>query len=82
MNDNSFKHSQRRQGFDLVRLSHSKEAVDICSNTIRAFNREGLALYRKGRAVFFSINELEMFIKTRSATRPQSSVREEVSGDC
>lgn len=70
MNNNSFSNDQRRQGFDLVRLSRAKDAVDVCPNTIRAYAREGLSLYRKGRAVFFSINELEVFIRTRSTSRP------------
>jgi hypothetical protein len=50
-------------GFDLVRLSKSKEIVDFAPNTIRAYDKEGLALYRKGKAVFFSKAELERFLK-------------------
>jgi hypothetical protein len=52
--------------FDLVRLSKSKLAVDLCSNTIRRFAAEGLPLYRNGKAVFFSKAELESFIRARS----------------
>jgi hypothetical protein len=50
-------------GFDLVRLSKSKETVDFCSNTIRSFAKEGLPLYRKGKAVFFSKAELAHFLR-------------------
>ena len=50
-------------GFDLARLSKSKATVDVSPNTIRAYAKEGLALYRKGKAVFFSKTELEHFLK-------------------
>jgi hypothetical protein len=50
-------------GFDLVRLSKSKEVVDICYNTLREYNRAGLPFYRRGKAVFFSKSELENFIR-------------------
>ena len=50
--------------FDLCRLTKSKKIVDLAPNTIRAYSREGLALYRKGRAVFFSRAELEHHIRT------------------
>lgn len=53
--------------FDLVRLSKSKSAVDICPNTIRAYSRQGLSLYRKGKAVFFSKTELDRFIREEAA---------------
>jgi len=49
--------------FDLVRLTKAKRLVDLSPNTIRAYAREGLSLYRKGRAVFFSRAELENFIR-------------------
>jgi hypothetical protein len=55
--------------FDLVRLTKSKRVVDLSSNTIRAYAREGLGLYRKGRAVFFSRAELETFIRNSSQQR-------------
>ena len=54
--------------FDLVRLTRSKRAVDVCPNTIRAYNKEGLNLYRKGRAVFFSRAELETHIRKTACT--------------
>lgn len=53
----------REFSFDLIRLSKSKAVVDISSNTIRAYNRDGLPLYRRGKAVFFSKSELEQFLR-------------------
>jgi hypothetical protein len=52
--------------FEMVRLSKAKREVDLSSNTIRAYAKQGLALYRKGRAVFFSREELSMFIRSTS----------------
>ena len=57
---------QTEAGFDLFRLSQSKEVVDVCSNTLRQYAREGLRLYRVGRAVFVSKSELEAFIKSHA----------------
>ena len=55
--------------FDLFRLTKSKEIVDLASNTIRAYAKQGLPLYKRGKAVFISKTELEQFIKTgRSAS--------------
>jgi hypothetical protein len=56
--------------FDLRRLSKSKESVDLCPNTLRAYHALGLPFYRMGKTVFFSVSELEGFIKSRGATRP------------
>lgn len=53
-----------RGSFDLFRLSHSKECVDLAPNTLRKFNRQGLNFYRKGKTVFVSRRELEVFIKS------------------
>jgi len=50
--------------FDLFRLSKSKEAVDVCSNTLRAYHTDGLPFYRRGKAVFISRAELSAFIRT------------------
>jgi hypothetical protein len=55
--------SQPVTGWDLVRLSKSKQHVDLCPNTLRAYNRAGLPFYKKGKAVFFSKAELAMFIR-------------------
>jgi hypothetical protein len=52
--------------FDLRRITKSKEEVDVCPNTIRAYASEGLRLYRCGRCLFYSVTELEHFIRTRS----------------
>ena len=52
--------------FDLVRLSKSKQIVDLAPNTIRALSEQGLRLYRSGKMVFFSRNELEHFIRSRA----------------
>jgi hypothetical protein len=58
--------------FDLFRLSKSKKAVDLCPNTLRAYNEEGLNFYRRGKVVFISKSELEAFIKTRATMQPSS----------
>ena len=50
-------------GFDMKRLSRSKDTVDVCPNTLRQYNREGLPFYKRGKAVFFSASELEQFIR-------------------
>jgi hypothetical protein len=49
--------------FDLVRISQAKKSCQVSPNTIRAYAREGLNLYRKGRAVFFSRAELADHIR-------------------
>jgi hypothetical protein len=58
------------QSFDLARLTKAKQAVDLAPNTIRNYARNGLPLYRMGRAVFFSRSELEQFIRA-AATAPE-----------
>jgi hypothetical protein len=65
MNKNFFRDSQggEAQGFGMFRLSHGKECVDICANTLRAYNRAGLPFYRMGKAVFISKAELAAFIR-------------------
>jgi hypothetical protein len=50
--------------FDLFRLSKSKQAVDVCPNTLRGYNRAGLPFYRQGKAVFVSRAELDQFIRS------------------
>ena len=49
--------------FDLVRLTKSKDIVDVCPNTIRAFAKRGLRIYKAGKAAFFSKAELADFIR-------------------
>jgi hypothetical protein len=58
----------KTENFDLVRITRAKREVNISTNTIRAYAREGLSLYRKGRACFFSRSELAEFI-LRTATK-------------
>jgi len=53
-------------GFDLFRLSKSKPTVDICANTLRAYHRNGLPFYRRGKAVFISKTELAAFIRAQA----------------
>lgn len=54
------------QNFDLIRITKSKGAVDLAPNTIRSFARQGLRIYKAGKAAFFSRTELEDFIRTRT----------------
>lgn len=63
-------------GFDLFRLTRSKEIVDICPNTLRHYHKHGLPFYsRKGeRAVYVSISDLEKFLKA-SLVAPKSNVK-------
>jgi hypothetical protein len=63
MSKSSLTSNQNGSGFDLCRISHSKETVSLCSNTIRAYFRAGLGCYRRGKVVFFSKSELEAFIR-------------------
>jgi len=49
-------------GFDLFRLTKSKAVVDICANTLRSYNKQGLPFYCRGKAVFVSKSELAAFI--------------------
>jgi hypothetical protein len=51
-------------GFDLFRLSKSKDVVDVCPNTLRSYHREGLPFYKRGKAIFISKTELAAFIRT------------------
>lgn len=51
-------------GFDLFRLTRSKDVVDVCANTLRTYHKQGLPFYRNGKAVFISKRELEVFIRT------------------
>jgi hypothetical protein len=58
--------SEQQTSIDLFRLSKSKAVVDISSNTIRGYNREGLRFYKVGRAVFVSKSELDQFIRSKA----------------
>jgi hypothetical protein len=48
--------------FGMFRLSKSKEIVDACPNTIRAYFKQGLPCYRRGKSVWVSMAELEDFL--------------------
>jgi hypothetical protein len=66
VNSKTFKAPQESAaGFDLFRLSKSKPAVDVCSNTIRAYIKDGLPFYKMGKAVFISRAQLAQFITSR-----------------
>jgi hypothetical protein len=51
---------------EMFRLSRSKDIVDICANTLRGYNLNGLPFYRHGRAVFVSRTELNEYIRDPS----------------
>lgn len=76
MHAKAFKNEQSSPdpGFDLFRLSRSKHVVDVCSNTLRAYHRDGLQFYRAGKAVFVSKSELASYIRQRAmnAARPNT----------
>jgi hypothetical protein len=64
MKNCTFNNSQRdANGFDLFRLSKSKEVVDVCSNTLRAYFKQGLPYYKRGKAIFVSKAEFIEFIR-------------------
>ena len=54
-------------GFDIFRLSKSKEVVDLAPNTLRAYHEAGLPFYRRGKVVFASKAEVATFIRNPSA---------------
>jgi hypothetical protein len=56
---------------DLRRLTKSKSEVDISPNTLRGYARHGLNLYRMGKAVFYSLTELEAHIKLKGRPGPK-----------
>ena len=66
-------------GWDLVRLSRSKELLDVCANTLRSYNADGLTFYRMGRAVFVSKTELAAFIRSRSMNPGSSRPRPKIA---
>lgn len=60
----------------MVRLTKSKEHVDLAPNTIRHYATKGLRLYRVGKAVFFSTAELEAFIR-QQANGGEKTIRQD-----
>jgi hypothetical protein len=61
-------------GFDLFRLSKSKAVVDISSNTLRAYNKQGLPFYHRGKAIFVSKSELASFIRFAPTSQVEGGV--------
>ena len=53
--------------FDLFRLTKAKEVVDVTPNTLRAWFKQGLPFYRRGKPIFVSKTELEQFIRQKAA---------------
>ncbi len=58
-------------GFDLFRLSKSKEVVDVCPNTLRAYNKQGLPFYHRGKSIFVSKAELAQFVMYAPVTQAE-----------
>ena len=52
--------------FDLFRLSKSKAAVDLAPNTLRAYFKDGLNFYKRGKAIFVSRAEVDAYIRKGS----------------
>jgi hypothetical protein len=61
------------KGFDLVRVSKSKEVVDACPNTLRAYNKQGLPFYHRGKAIFVSKTELALFLRYAPVTNAEDA---------
>ena len=57
---------QQTGSFDLFRLSKSKAAVDLAPNTLRAYFKDGLNFYKRGKAIFVSRMEVEAYIRKGS----------------
>jgi hypothetical protein len=60
-------HSGGMADFDLVRITKAKKEVDVSTSTIREYARQGLGIYKQGKAAFFSKTELAQFIRTKGA---------------
>jgi hypothetical protein len=52
--------------FGFFRLSKSKMAVDVCPNTLRGYNAQGLPFYKVGKSIFVNCAELESFIRQKN----------------
>ena len=52
--------------FGFFRLSKSKLMVDVCPNTLRAYNAQGLPFYKVGKSIFVNYGELEDFIRQKN----------------
>jgi hypothetical protein len=63
VNSSIENHTGTGASFDLFRLSKSKDVVDVCPNTLRAYFKLGLPFYQRGKAIFISKTELAHFIR-------------------
>jgi hypothetical protein len=52
--------------FGFFRLSKSKQAVDVCPNTLREYRSQGLPFYKIGKSIFVSYAELDSFIRQKN----------------
>ena len=59
-------HYQDLRKFGFFRLSKSKAAVDVCSNTLRGYNAQGLPFYKVGKSIFVNYAELESYIRQKN----------------
>jgi hypothetical protein len=41
-------------------------AVDVCPNTLRGYNAQGLPFYKVGKCIFVNYAELESFIRQKN----------------
>ena len=60
---NQTHYHQDLSKFGFFRLSKSKLMVDVCPNTPRAYNAQGLPFYKVGKSIFVNYAELEDFIR-------------------
>ena len=54
------------QSFDMCRITHSKRQCNVSIGTMRKYAREGLKLYKVGKALWFSKTELADFIRSHA----------------
>ena len=59
--------------FGFFRLSKSKVTVDVCPNTLRAYNAQGLPFYKLGKSIFVNYAELEDFIRQKNELKDMPS---------
>lgn len=79
MNNTLFHQDISKFGF--FRLSKSKLIVDICSNTLRAYNSQGLPFYKVGKSIFVSYAELESFIRQKNEFNNKPRPAQSVTGE-
>ena len=59
--------------FGFFRLSKSKLMVDVCPNTLRVYNAQGLPFYKVGKSIFVNYAELEDFIRQKNELKDMPS---------